>query len=219
MPKTNWGGAAGGAASGASTGFSLGGPVGGVIGGVAGGLLGLFGGKKKKKKKKLSTFDKNQQKLHDEQFDAFHGQGPLADIYGYDPEKANDVFDKMIGSKAYRNFNENIVPKITGQFRNSGLMNSSYAGDALSKAGRDVQESLDAQRANYLYNTEQSSKQAKQNALNSYQDRQTFAYDMADSGDGGGGGGWFDNILNSITPKTTDWMEDLAFKYLPGGFH
>jgi hypothetical protein len=220
MPKADWGSGASGAASGAATGFSVGGPAGAVVGGVAGLFGGLWGGNKKKKKKKLSTLDKNQQGLHDEQYQAFHGEGPLADLYNYDPEKANAVFDQNIGNPAYRNFSEQIVPKITGAYRSQGLMNSSYSGDALSKAGRDVQENLNAKRSEYMYNQENQAKQNKINSLENYQNRQTFAYDDSPNQ---GGGNWMDNILNSISPgglsKFTEDASDIALKYLPGGFH
>ncbi len=203
MPKTDWGGGFSGAASGASAG-SVFGPVGSVVGGVAGGLLGLFGGGKKKKKKKISTLDKNQKNINESQFQALNNEGPWADLYNYDPEKANDVFDKTVANPAYRKFKEELVPGITGQFRSNGLMQSSYAGDALSKLARDVQESLDAQRSKYLYDAESSSKGAKQNAIENYQNRQTFAYDTAAPG-----GSTVDGILNSLTPDNMNGVKDV----------
>jgi len=206
MPKTDWGSGLSSGLSGAATGFTAGGPIGGVIGGVAGLFGGLFGGKKKKKKKKISTLDKNQQQLHDEQYSAFHGEGPLAELYNYDPQKANDVFDKNVAYAENRNFLEKIVPGITGAFRSNGLMNSSYAGDALSKAGRDVEEKLAGLRADYLYNQENNAKNAKLNSLENYQNRQTFAYDQAAPS---GGGFNIDSILNSITPDSIDAIKNL----------
>ncbi len=170
----NWGNAATGAVSGASTGSSIGSivpgvgtAVGGVVGGLVGGLTGLFGSKKKKKKKPktLSTLDANQQNLNDVQHQSILGEGPLADLYNYNPEQANDVFDKTIANPAYRNFKENLAPQITGQFRGQGLMNSSYAGEALGRAGRDVQEGLDAQRSKYLYGEQNNARDAKRNAV------------------------------------------------------
>lgn len=186
-------GAATGAIGGASAGSAFG-PIGAGVGGLIGGAAGLFGNKKKKKKR--STFDKNQQQLHDEQFGAFHGEGPLGGLYDYDPEQANAVFDQNIARKAQRDFKENTIPGITGAFRKEGLQNSSYAGDALSKAGRDVQENLDALRSKYLYDEESSSKAAKRSAINEYQNRSAFSYD---SGTEKG----FDigSILGSITPE------------------
>lgn len=183
-------------ASNAVKGFAVGGPVGGVVGAATG-----FFSKKKRKKGHL---EKRQKKLNKEQYAAFHGEGPLADLYSYDPEKANEVFDKTIGSKAYRDLNEKAIPSVTGQFRSQGLMQSSYAGDAVAKLARDVQESLDAQRSKYLYDTEQASKQAKREGIESYQNR------SAPVKKGASKSGWGAGIdMNAIA--------DFAVNNLPGG--
>jgi hypothetical protein len=192
----DWTSGATGALSGASTGAAIGGPWGAAIGGVVGGVAGLFGGGKKKKKKKLSTFDKRQQQLNNQQHDAILGKGPLADLYNYDPEAANAVFDKNIANPAYRKFKEDLAPGITGQFRSQGLMNSSYAGD--------IQESLDAQRSQYLYGEQKDARTAKRNAVDSLQGRQTFAVDTAAQS----GGFDINKVLGSITPEMISGVKD-----------
>jgi hypothetical protein len=198
----DFGGAASGAASGALAGSAFG-PWGAAAGGVIGGVAGLFGNKKKKK---LSSFDKRQKKLNEQQHNAILGEGPLADLYNYNPEAANDVFNKNTARPAQRNFAETTVPTITGAFRSNGLQNSSYVGDALSKAGRDVQENLDALRAQYLYGEQNNAREAKRTAVENLQNRSTFAYNQA----AGTGGGGFDinKILGSITPEMTDKLRD-----------
>lgn len=203
----DWTSGATGALGGASTGATIGSVIPGVgtaigagIGGLVGGVAGLFGSKKKKKKK-ISTFDKNQKRLNDQQHQAVLGEGPLADLYNYDPEAANAVFDKNIASKAYRNLNESAIPSVTGQFRSNGLMDSSYAGDAISKLTRDVQENLDAQRTQYLYGEQKDARSAKRNAVEGLQNRSTFAYDTAAQQ---GGGFDINKVLGSITPDMTD---------------
>jgi hypothetical protein len=199
----DWTGGATGALGGASTGASIGSVIPGVgtaigagVGGLIGGVAGLFGGNKKKKKK-VSSLDKKQQALNDKQHQAILGKGPLADLYNYDPEAANKVFDQNIANPAYRKFQEDVIPGITGQFRSQGLMNSSYAGDAISKLARDIQENLNSQRTQYLYGEQQDARTAKRNAVEGLQNRQTFAYDKAAQNDGG-----FDinRVLSSITP-------------------
>lgn len=195
----DWTNAATGALGGVSTGLAIGGPVGGVAGGLIGGIAGLFG--KKKKKNKISTFDKMQQGLNQNQHQAVLGQGPLADLYNYDPEAANAVFDQNVANPAYRKFQEELVPGITGQFRNQGLGQSSYAADAISKLARDVQENLNAKRGEYLYSEQNDARTAKRNAVNSLQDRQTFAYDKNPQNSGGFD---IDRILSSITPQMID---------------
>ena len=207
----NWSGGGTGALSGASTGASIGSiipgvgtAIGGVVGGLVGGIAGLFG--KKNKKKKLSTLDKRQQELNRQQHESILGKGPLADLYNYDPQAANAVFDKNTARPAQRNFAENTVPTITGAFRNQGLQNSSYVGDSLSKAGRDVQENLDALRSQYLYGEQNNAREAKRNAVENLQNRQTFAYDKGESS--------FDisSILNSITPEMKGQLKDYFTK-------
>ena len=192
----DWTGGATGAISGASAGATVAGPVGAVAGGVIGGVAGLFGNKKKKKKK-LSAYDKQQQKLYEEEHQALHGEGPFADLYNYDPEAANDVFNRNVADPAYRKYKEDLAPGITGQFRSQGLMNSSYVGDALTKLARDIQENIDAKRAQYMYDQEKESKQAKRQAIQNIQGRQTFAYDTAAQS----GGFDINKVLDSISPE------------------
>ncbi len=203
----NFGAGLGGAASGAATGASIGSIIPGVgtavgagVGGLFGGIAGLFG---KKKSKKRSSFDSAQKKLYKDQVAALRGQGEFADLYSYDPDKANQVFDQNYSNPAYRNFSENIVPTITGQFRGNNLMKSSYAGDALSKAGRDVQENLNAQRGQYLYNQENNARTSKQNALQNILGNSTFAYDKNQ-----GSGSILDQILNTAGPSAGKWFAD-----------
>lgn len=196
-------GALGGASTGATIGSvvpGLGTAVGAGIGGLVGGIAGLFGNKKRKKKR-ISTLDKRQERLNAQQHEALLGEGPLADLYNYDPEAANAVFDQNIANPAYRKFKEDLAPNITGQFRSQGLMNSSYAGDALAKVARDIQESLDAQRSQYLYGEQKGSREARRNAVENLQNRQTFAVDTAAQNNKG-----FDinRILSSVSPEMLD---------------
>lgn len=207
--------AAGGAASGAATGSAFG-PIGTGVGAVVGGVAGWLSGKKKKKKKKVSTLDKDQQKLNKAQHEAMYGEGPLADLYNYDPEKANEVFDKTIGRYAYRNLHEKSIPELTGQFRNQGLMQSSYAGDAVGKLVRDVQESLDAQRAQTLYNEQKEARGAKRQSVENLQNRQTFAYEQQNPSKSSG------NVMDLLSPEALDKFStsdvgNAIFKMLPGG--
>ena len=198
MPKPDYTGGAGGAISGAATGSMIAGPYGAIAGGLFGAGAGLFGGISRKKKK-LSFLDKQQQALNTSQHEAVLGQGPLADLYNYNPEGANDVFEKTIANPAYRNFKEKLAPEVTGQFRSHGLMNSSYAGDALSKLARDVQEGLDAQRTQYLYGEQKDARTAKRSAVENLQNRQTFAYDTSAPASSG-----IDSILKSLTPENIE---------------
>lgn len=201
----NYGGAAKGALGGATAGAALG-PIGAAAGGLIGGITGLFG-KKKRKPKRISSLDKRQEKINKQQYESILGKGPLADIYNYNPEGANDVFDKTIANPAYRKYKEELAPQITGQFRSNGIINSSYAGDALAKTARDIQEGLDAQRAKYLYGEQSQAREAKRNAVENLQNRQTFAYDTS-----GTGKSTIDSILGSITPEAVNKFRDFFKK-------
>lgn len=207
----DWTGGAKGALGGASTGATIGSVIPGVgtaigagVGGLIGGVAGLFGSKKKKKKK-VSSLDKRQQELNNQQHDSILGKGPLADLYNYNPEEANAVFDKTIANPAYRNYQEKLAPEITGQFRSNGLQNSSYAGDALAKTARDIQENLNGKRAEYLYGEQNNARNAKRSAVENLQNRQTFAYDK---NAGTGGGFDINSVLKSITPEMTDQLAE-----------
>jgi hypothetical protein len=207
MVKYDVSSGASGAVQGASMGGSIGGPPGAVVGSVIGAAKGFFGAKKKKKKK-ISTLDKKQQQLNDEQYAALRGEGPLADLYSYDPEAANKVFDENYAKYAYRDLKEKDIPELTGQFRSQGLMQSSYAGDAVGKLIREVQERLGGQRAKYLYDIEQANKEAKRGAVENLQNRQTFAYqkDKPQS-----------NPLSGFSAGDFGDLQDTILKYAPGG--
>jgi hypothetical protein len=210
MGKYNTGNAISGAMTGASIG-SAGGPWGTLAGGIVGGALGLFGSKKKKKKKAkpISTLDPQQQQLYGDYNAGVYGEGPFADLYNYDAEAANANFENMYSKPAYRQFQENVVPIITGQFRGANIMNSSYTGEALSRAGRDVQENLNAQRANMVYQGTQAALDRKQGAIDKILSMQTFAMNKPTARTPG----TIDQILSTLGPAAGEWFAD----YLKSG--
>lgn len=198
----NIAGGAAGAASGAATGSAFG-PIGTGIGAVGGGLLGLFSGGRKKPKKK-STLDKTQQALYKMYTDALMGKGgQFGDLFNFDADKARDIFQKMYADPAYQNFQENIIPGITGSFRGGNLQNSSYLGGALSKAGTDVQKSLDAQLANMIYQGQQDSVNRRISGINNILNLQTQAYVNPS---GGAGDKVFDALLDVGGSAAGSWL-------------
>lgn len=214
MPKPNWGGGLGSAASGAISGASIGSAIpvvgtgiGAAIGGIFGGIGGLFGNKKKKAKK-LSTLDPQQKALYDQYISALSGQGPHAGMFNFDQQGYNNVFDQSIARPAYRNFQENIIPQITGQFRGSNIGNSSYTGESLSRAGRNVQENLDALRSQNVFAGQQQANMNKQNAIQNILGTQTFATARPQEGNPS----VIDQILGSLAPQAGQWFGD----YLKG---
>lgn len=203
MATYDFGSGASGAISGAAAGSSFG-PIGTAAGGLIGGLTGLFGSKKKKKKR-ISTLDPQQQGLYNDYVSSIRNQGPFSDLYNFDSEGYNKVFDQNVSRPANRNFQENIIPSITGQFRNNNLMNSSYTGEALSRAGRDVQENLDAQRSANIFQGQQQANSNKQNAINNVMNTQTFAYQKPN-------GSSIDQILSTAGPAAGEWFADFLKK-------
>lgn len=190
MGKLDFGAGAGGAASGAAIGSTFG-PIGTGVGAVAGGLLGLFGRKKKKKPKMVSTLDKTQQGIYDKYAQGLQGRGEFFDLFNFDANAARKNFNSMYAQPAYQQFQEEVVPGITGQFRGGNLQNSSYLGGALSKAGTDVQRNLDAQLANMLYQGQNDSVNRRINGINNLLNMQTFAYQQPQQSSG-------DQVFNSL---------------------
>ena len=164
----------------------------------------LFGSKKKKRHKKVSTLSPEAQALYNDYIASIRGEGPFSDLYNFDAEGYNKVFDQSVARPAYRNFQENIIPGITGQYRQNNLMNSSYSAEALSRAGRNVQENLDAQRAQNVFAGQQQSNLNKQNAINNVLNTQTQAYLKP----GEQKPGIVDQVLNSVAPAAGDWFAD-----------
>lgn len=183
MGKFDFGGAVGGAGSGAAIGAPFGAP-GVAAGTVIGGLFGAFG-RKKRKPKKISTLDDTQQGIYNDYAKGLNGQGKFADMFNFDEGAARDNWQQSYADPAYQNFNENVIPGITSQFRGAGLANSSYLGGALSKAGTDVQRNLDAHLSNMLYQGKNDSVNRRIDGINKLLNMQTFAYQQpqASAGD------------------------------------
>lgn len=209
MAKYSAGSAASGAMSGASIGSTFG-PWGTAAGAVIGGVAGLFGSKKKKNKKPkpISTLDPQQQALYGDYIASLRGDGPFNDLYNFDSEGYNNVFDQTVARPAYRNFQENVIPGITGQFRSNNLGTSSYTGEALSRAGRNVQENLDAQRSANIFAGQQQANQNKMAGIQNILGMQTFAYQKPKEGAPSG----IDQILGTLAPQAGEWFAD----YLKG---
>ncbi len=198
----NFAGAAGGAITGAQLGSSFGAP-GAIAGGLIGGVAGLFGSKKKKPKKK-STLDPQQQKLYNDYVSSIRGQGgPFSGLYNFDANQQNNVFDQTVGRQAYREFREKNVPEITGAFRANNLQNSSYAGEALARRGRDVQENLDALRAQYQFAGQQEAQQRQQRGIQDILGMNTQAYVNPDQQPN-----TIDKILGGLAPMAGQTFGD-----------
>lgn len=174
MPSMG-GSAATGALSGASTGSAFG-PWGALAGGVLGGIGGLFGGKSKKPKK-VPTMDPQQQALYNEFINSLMGKGgQFGSDLQFDPKAFNEMFDQNYAQPAYQNYQEEVVPTITGQFRGNNLQNSSYLGGALAKEGSRVQSDINAKRSAMMYQGQQDAAQRRMDAVQRILGMSTFGY-------------------------------------------
>ena len=194
-----------GAGTGAVYGGSFGGPIGALVGGGIGALGGFFGGAKKDKN--VSTFDPKQKELYEQRSQALQGGGgPLADVYGqFNPTAMRNYYEQSYAKPAYKEFQENVVPTITGAFRGKNLQNSSYLGGALAKAGTDVQGNLNSQMANLLYQGEQSQQTRRANALDQILGLQTQVHERQQPS-------IFDNLLAGLTGQAGDLLGDYLKK-------
>lgn len=200
----DWQSGASGAGTGAIYGGQIGGPWGALAGAGIGALGGFFGGEKNKKPgNQLSTFDPYQKQLYEQQAQALQGgSGPLADIYGqYNPELMKNYYEQAYAQPQYQEFQENIVPTITGQFRGQNLQNSSYLGGALAKAGTIVQNNLNAQMAGLLYQGQNSQMDRRASALNRILNLQTHVNERPQPS-------IFDNLLTSLAGGAGDLLGD-----------
>jgi hypothetical protein len=170
----------------------------GLFGGAVSGLFGL---NKKRKPKRRSTLDPEQQALYKDYISSIRNEGPFNDLYNYDTEGTNQNFDKNVARPAYRGFEENIIPKITGQFRSKNIGNSTYTGEALGRAGRDVQENLDAQRSNMIFNGQQNAQQNRQAGIQNVLGMSTFDWQMPEQST-------IDKILGSVGPAAAKYASN-----------
>lgn len=122
------------------------------------------------------------------------------------------MFNKNVARPAERNFQENIIPQITGEFRGKNLMNSSYTGEALGRAGRNVQENLDALRSQTMYQGQQDINNRRVNEVNNTLNRQTFAMQQPQESKS-----VIDQIIGSLAPQAGAAVSDYISSLSKGG--
>lgn len=126
---------------------------------------------------KISSMDPRQEEIFGQLASALQGQGgPFSDLFNFDPQQTRDYFTDQYAQPAYQQFQEEVIPGITGQFRGQNLQNSSYLGGALGKAGSDVQSNLNSQLSRMLMEAQQGALGRKQAGLGNILGQQTFAY-------------------------------------------
>lgn len=129
----------------------------GGLGGL-GGIGGLFGSSKPGK---ISLLDQQQTDLRDQLIQGLQGQGQFANLFSTDPQQTANLFNQAVAQPAITQFQEEVLPQITGQFRGAGLGNSTFAGQASARAG----EGLERQLASALANTQFQQQNTAQNRM------------------------------------------------------
>lgn len=171
-------------------------------------LVGAFAGSRggdddrSSKPKKLSTLDSSQQSLMKDYQNSLYGKGPFSDAFGMDPEAIQNVFQQNFAQPAYQNFQEEVVPGITGAFRGKNLQNSSYLGGALGKAGTRVQQDLNAKLAQMMYDAQQQGFDRRIDAVRNIIGTQKFAYERPQEKDTSDP---FMDIISGLAPKAFEY--------------
>lgn len=125
------------------------------------GVMEFFFGSKDKAKK-FKNFTPEQMGLFQEFIQGLSGGGgSFGNMFGeFDPQNASDTFQKGVADPAMRNFQQRVIPSIMQSFADQGA--SSGLNNSLATAGRDLEENLSSQLANFIY---QSQMQHNQNRL------------------------------------------------------
>lgn len=95
-----------------------------------------------KKPKKVGLLSPGQQDIQSLIQAAIQGQGPLANITSNDPQQSAQRFSQAVAEPLITQFQEEILPSITGQFRGKGLGQSTFAGQAAARAGEGLERQL-----------------------------------------------------------------------------
>jgi hypothetical protein len=135
----------------------------------------LFGSKDKAKK--FQNLTPEQMSLLNQVMQALTGQGgdqnPFSQMFGeFNPEQTADVFQRGVADPAMRNFRQRIIPQIQQSFADQGA--SSGLNNSLATAGRDLEENLSSQLANFIYGAQQQQNQNRFQGLNLGLNTQTF---------------------------------------------
>lgn len=126
--------------------------------------------------KKFDTQSQGQQDIFALIEQGLKGEGPFASIGQFDPESSAQRFNDSVAQPLITQFNEEILPGITGQFRGSGLGNSTFAGQASARAGEGLERQLSSGLAQFQGQEQQNASQNLQNLINSFLGQQTFGF-------------------------------------------
>lgn len=169
--------------------------------GIAGSAYGALRGSKKPKK--VNLLDPQQQSIFDSLVQAAQGGGGVfEDLVSYDPQRTSDLFNTAVAEPLINQFNEQILPGITGQFRGKGLGTSTYAGQAAARAGEGLERQLASQLANTQNQAYNQSQQNLSNILSKILNTQTYGYKQPTTSP-------FDQLIAQLTGQSFGLAGDL----------
>lgn len=123
----------------------------------------LFGSKDKVKK--MNNLNTGQENILDQILAGLMGQGgPFAGMFGeFDPTATTNMFEQGVAAPAMRNFQQRVIPSIMQSFADQGA--SSGLSNSLATAGRDMEENLNSQLAQYLWQAQMQHQQNRMQGL------------------------------------------------------
>lgn len=164
----------------------------------------------RKKPKQVSLQSKKQRRLQDDMYNSFYGRGNFNDLFApTDYDALNQRFEESYARPAMRRFKEEIIPSITGQFRGGGIMESDVAANALARSGRDLEETLAAQRGDFLYRQSEADKDRRLRGIQGYINSNQVATSP-------GGYAPFDAVMSEIGSRFGNEAADYFFNLLNG---
>lgn len=128
--------------------------------------------------KERNVLNKNQQMMEDYIMQALQGEGPLGQIGQYDPATSAQQFNDAVAQPLITQFQEEVMPGITGQFRGAGLGNSTFAGQASARAGEGLERQLASGLAQYQQADKQSALDRLLQLFSTGFGRQTKAFEQ-----------------------------------------
>lgn len=118
--------------------------------------------------KQVSAISPEEKQFLDLINQAVSGTGPLAGLGQYNPAETASRFNQAVAQPLITQFNEEILPGITGQFRGAGLGRSTFAGQAAARAGEGLERQLSSGLAQYQTSQQNQANQNLLNLLNLY---------------------------------------------------
>lgn len=132
----------------------------------------LFG--KGNQNKRMSNFTPEQMSVFNQLMQSLMGgDGAFSDVFSqFDPNQAANVFQQGVADPAMKNFQDRIIPGIQQSFADQGPSSGLY--NSLAASGRDLQQNLSSQLANFIYQSQMQNQQNRMSGLNTALNTRSF---------------------------------------------